>query len=419
MHFPKSRSAFTLIELLVVIAIIAILSVVVILTLNPAELLRQSRDSNRLSDMATINQAVGIYAEDVGGNTGSSNMIYVSIPDPLATSTAGDQCQGLNLPSISTSSQYSYHCSASSTYRNVDSNGWIPINFKAISSGSPLGNLSVDPVNNSSTRLYYAYTSDTKQYEITAAMESQKYKLGGSNDAVSNDGGSKISLLEKGTNLNLDPLDYGDTSLIGYWPMDEGTGTVAYDMAGSVSSGTWSGTKDGTSGYYSAGKVGTFAGHFDGSTNYIISNLFSTITRMGTYSFSAWIYPTNINPADHANIFENSLGSGDRNGMSIYSNNIRFGYYNGSTWVGASGPITANTWSYVVGVDTDGTVKIYINGVLQSGTANPYAYYGDGGMLLGFSPGSGIYFTGLLDDVRVYNRALSSAEIQAIYNGEK
>jgi len=43
------RSAFTLIELLIVIAIIAILSIVVILVLNPAQLLKQSRDSNRVS----------------------------------------------------------------------------------------------------------------------------------------------------------------------------------------------------------------------------------------------------------------------------------------------------------------------------------------------------------------------------------
>jgi type II secretory pathway pseudopilin PulG len=52
------RSAFTLIELLVVIAITEILSVVVMLTLNPAELLRQSRDSTRIADMGTLNTAV-------------------------------------------------------------------------------------------------------------------------------------------------------------------------------------------------------------------------------------------------------------------------------------------------------------------------------------------------------------------------
>jgi prepilin-type N-terminal cleavage/methylation domain-containing protein len=47
-------TGFTLIELLVVIAIIAILAVVVVLTLNPVQLLAESRDANRVSDMATL-----------------------------------------------------------------------------------------------------------------------------------------------------------------------------------------------------------------------------------------------------------------------------------------------------------------------------------------------------------------------------
>ena len=48
------RESFTLIELLVVLALVAILSVVVILTLNPAELIKQARDSNRLSDLPQL-----------------------------------------------------------------------------------------------------------------------------------------------------------------------------------------------------------------------------------------------------------------------------------------------------------------------------------------------------------------------------
>jgi type II secretory pathway pseudopilin PulG len=66
------RSAFTLIELLVVIAITEILSVVVMLTLNPAELLRQSRDSTRIADMGTLNTALGIFSEDVGSSMASA-----------------------------------------------------------------------------------------------------------------------------------------------------------------------------------------------------------------------------------------------------------------------------------------------------------------------------------------------------------
>ena len=86
-HGRPASSAFTLIELLVVIAIIAILSIVVVTTLNPVQLLMQGRDSNRLSDLATMNTALGIYLAQGGTSLGSANIVYVSMPDPTATST--------------------------------------------------------------------------------------------------------------------------------------------------------------------------------------------------------------------------------------------------------------------------------------------------------------------------------------------
>src|ERR1700748_1826186 len=117
MHGPSR--GFTLIELLVVIAIIAVLSVVVILVLNPAQLLQQARDSNRLSDMSTLNTALGIYVVQSGSSLGMPNTVYVSIPDPAASSTAvGDHCEGLGLPILP--GGYSYHCAATSTYRATD-----------------------------------------------------------------------------------------------------------------------------------------------------------------------------------------------------------------------------------------------------------------------------------------------------------
>src|ERR1700685_1621732 len=138
---PMKRSGFTLIELLVVIAIIAVLAVIVILTLNPAALLQQARDANRLSDLSTINSAMNLYATDVATSLGSASLQAMSVPDPTATSTAGDQCQGLSLPSTATST--SWQCAATSSYKTVAGSGWIPINFKNISSGSPLGSLPV------------------------------------------------------------------------------------------------------------------------------------------------------------------------------------------------------------------------------------------------------------------------------------
>lgn len=172
MQYPRrltrTGSAFTLIELLIVIAIIAVLATVIVLALSPAQLLMQSRDANRLSDLADINEAVALYNEDVGGNLGAASTSYFSIPDPSATGTLGDQCQGLNL--ATTSGSFSFQCSASSTYRLVNGTGWIPLNLNLISSGSPFGMLPIDPANQTSSGLFYAYNAQGSQYVLTAVL---------------------------------------------------------------------------------------------------------------------------------------------------------------------------------------------------------------------------------------------------------
>jgi len=57
---PKTnlKKSFTLVELMIVIAILAILSAIVIFALNPAELFRKSRDSQRLTDINTLYKAI-------------------------------------------------------------------------------------------------------------------------------------------------------------------------------------------------------------------------------------------------------------------------------------------------------------------------------------------------------------------------
>lgn len=169
----NSRKAFTLIELLVVIAIVAVIAVVVALVLNPAELLRQSRDSTRLSDLSTLNRAISLYEADRAGSAGfslgTSSIIYLSIPDPTASSTNGTDCTGLGLGGGS------FHCPSPSAYKKTDGTGWIPINFAMFSGGSPLSSLPVDPVNQSSTKLYYCYVTDGRNFTLVAGPESQKY----------------------------------------------------------------------------------------------------------------------------------------------------------------------------------------------------------------------------------------------------
>lgn len=178
----RSRLSFTLIELLIVIAVIAVLATVVILVINPAELLKESRDANRLSDMKTLDQAIELYSEDVGTGMGTSSVLYLSVPDPTATTSAGSDCSGLGLSSSSLPSGWAWHCAGPSYYKKVDGTGWIPIDFQSASFGSSLGTEPVDPTNSTSSGLYYAYVASGTNFELTALMESGKYAMGGSKD---------------------------------------------------------------------------------------------------------------------------------------------------------------------------------------------------------------------------------------------
>jgi type IV pilus assembly protein PilA len=203
MKNSKNRSGFTLIELLVVIAIIAILSVVVILTLNPAELLRQARDSNRVSDMATLKSALSLFEADVTTSSVSALGAYGTLyANSGATGVSSTYITSGGLPVGSWGyATTSVTTVATSTSRLVNGTGWILANLSAISSGAPIGALPVDPVNNAS--FTYTFEASSTVFKLATKMESAKYGYLGGGDVVSTDGGNSTTTYEQGTNLSL------------------------------------------------------------------------------------------------------------------------------------------------------------------------------------------------------------------------
>jgi len=424
----SSRRAFTLIELLVVIAIIGILAVVVVLTLNPAQLLAQSRDANRISDMATLVSAINLFQADQSGalsySMGSPNTVYPSLPDSgLASSTCGD------LGLLAVPSGYTYRCATSANLRLASNSGWIPINFQAISSGAPLGALPVDPTNSSSSGLYYTYDTNGTTYEVTAGIESSKYKLAGSSDVISSDGGVLASVYEKGTKMGLEPVDYGDPTLVGYWPLNEGTGTATNDDSGNNNTGTWNGTPYGTNGNYSPGKVQPWAGAFDGSSTYVYVGTTSTYFNFsGSLSEAAWIQTTkndewiatyqNNNPLFYMEVGSTTV-SGANNKFVVYLRT------NAGTVAIFSGVTTVDdgNWHFVAFTRNVSSqiVTLYVDGKVDA--TSTYADTGPitttGGNHTIGNTYDGFDFLGLINDVRVYNRVLSGAEITALYNAGK
>ena len=196
----NTSKGFTLIELLVVIAIIAILAVVVVLTLNPAELLRQARDSNRVSDFATLKSALSLYATDVSTSTSMNGGAYkLFTADPSASVVTSTYLSTTSSVWGFAGSELSVQNTTSS--RAVDGSGWIPVNLNAISSGAPISSYPVDPVNTGTSTNLYMYAASSTSFKLASRMESVKYGTGGSGDVQTGDGGNSTSTFEAGTNL--------------------------------------------------------------------------------------------------------------------------------------------------------------------------------------------------------------------------
>lgn len=413
-------SGFTLIELLVVIAIIAILAVVVVLTLNPAQLLQQSRDANRLSDMATLASALNLYVIDqTGGSSfslGNSLNTEISVYDPNGSST----CGSLGLSVWNASSGQAWQCATATSSRLVNGYGWIPVNFSNISSGAPIGSLPVDPVNQTSTGLFYAYNTNGSQFEVTANLESQKYKTQYGNTPQT----SLFPEVISGGTPTVSAL-YNPSGLVGYWPLDEGSGSSTIDQSGNGNNGTWSGGAVGTNGYYSAGKVGKWAGMFDGSSTNIDAGNNSSLNITATITLAVWVNQTSWNNYPFP-ISKGYAGIGYslqiRNDNSIWfemddTSGTRH-YYNPTSLF-----IPNGTWTFVAATYDGSIERIYINGqqdgsglsgTFTTGTSTNHVYIG--GKPPGYPYGP---LNGSLDDVRIYNRALSSAEIMALYDAER
>ncbi|MEK7553580.1 MAG: type II secretion system protein [Patescibacteria group bacterium] len=181
-------SAFTLLEILIVIGILSTLATVVVYVLNPAELLKQSRDAKRLSEIQTLDDAVRFYTFNSGTlDYGTSSVVYLSLPDSSTTCSSYS-----NLPTLT--GGWTYACKPESTYRKVDGTGWIPVNFPSTQAGSSLSILPVDPTNNNT--YYYSYIPGS--WVLTAKIESAKYL-----PIAQTDGGSDSARFEIGSNLAL------------------------------------------------------------------------------------------------------------------------------------------------------------------------------------------------------------------------
>lgn len=187
------KKGFTLLELLIVIAILAILASVTFVALNPSELLKKSRDSQRLTDLASVKTAINYYI----ANT--------STPILGDSSSAGciDETTDYTYSHVA-SVAYTDTTNKGNTAQTIGTSGWITVRLDQLTGGSPLAKWPIDPNPTTATAnpsRYYAYLcNDTNvTFTLFTNMESATYTQNGTGDVESKDGGSISSLYEVGS----------------------------------------------------------------------------------------------------------------------------------------------------------------------------------------------------------------------------
>jgi len=201
-------------------------------------------------------------------------------------------------------------------------------------------------------------------------------------------------------------------NLAAHWKLDETSGSVAADSSGNGFDGTVGGTPNWVPGQVDG------ALDLDGATNYIDVN---TEVIRGTCSVALWIMPRNLPySSDYRAILHvdewnsGSLHGHLRNTTSLFNFDI-----NGGGAVTSTTVAQPDEWYHLAGTfDTEiAESKIYVNGVMEATAAglNPALYVGP--LNWGAWTDSQRYFDGIMDDIRIYSRALSEGNIQDIVNG--
>ena len=206
-----------------------------------------------------------------------------------------------------------------------------------------------------------------------------------------------------------------DRSPVGHWTFDEGDGLVARDVSGRGNHGTLGGGAK-----WAKGRIGG-ALKFDGVDDFVSIPNESHFDITSDITVSAWIRVESFTKA-----WQSIVTKGDRAWRLHRANATkRVGFACSDLAREQVGDLYGKTeiddgkWHHVVGVLKGSRTFIYVDGVLDASTkSSPNISVNDYSVLIGANAQvPGRFFRGLIDDVRIYDRALPGEELRALAEG--
>ncbi|MCA9388201.1 LamG domain-containing protein, partial [Candidatus Berkelbacteria bacterium] len=199
----------------------------------------------------------------------------------------------------------------------------------------------------------------------------------------------------------------------GLWHLDEASGTIT-DSSGLGNDGTLSGGS-----YGAAGRLAT-ALDFNGTSDFVAVPDSASLDITNNLTVSFWVYADTTPQLWDSPIIKTTDDDSwyDGFGMFYQGGQIRFWVDQYDTNV-ASAAFSVGSWHHVVGTYDGTTVRVYVDGV--EGTPDSYTgsitpnntslFIGSGAD----ASGAGYYWDGKIDEVAVFDRAIDSSEVQALY----
>lgn len=198
------------------------------------------------------------------------------------------------------------------------------------------------------------------------------------------------------------------TGLVAAYGFNEGSGTRVADASSNANDGTISGAT-----WTPEGKFGG-ALSFDGVSNWVTIAAAPSLDLVTGMTLEAWVYPTVVPNGWRAVILKEKL---DGIVYSIYAssdpNTPTAGIFIGDQILYGGSQLTANIWTHLAATYDSTTLRLYINGVEVARRAQTGpVQVSTNSLRIGGNRVWREYFQGRIDEVRIYNRALTASEIR-------
>ncbi|HEX2923863.1 MAG TPA: LamG-like jellyroll fold domain-containing protein, partial [Chloroflexota bacterium] len=202
------------------------------------------------------------------------------------------------------------------------------------------------------------------------------------------------------------------TGLVAAYAFNEGSGSTITDLSGNGNSGSITGAS-----WTYQGRFGN-ALSFNGSNSFVKVNSSDSLNLGADLTLEAWVYPTALGGWRNVLLKEQS---GDLT-YGLYANTdsqrpAGYIYVGGEVDTRGNSQLPLNSWTHLA-VTHDGTyLNLYVNGSLASTKTIAGSTPASAGPVeIGGDDLWGEYFSGSIDEVRIYDRALSQTEIQTDMN---